>query len=208
MQKMTRTFAAPLPLLLSLLLLPSAGEAQVRLIPQAGLYAAVTDLGTVDSSEGALNVGEQESSLALGLTLDFGSDGPLGFRLSGIYGTDSEVPVGGIGCTGADCKLRSTLLGLSAGAVLRPFPAGFPLRPYVLAGGGIKRYSFDFGSDSPLQDALGDESVATGVLGVGVDWNLAILKGNVEITDYLSGSVVDGGDTQHDFFFMVGLILG
>jgi len=199
---------AALALSLVLALVPSTGEAQVRLVPQAGLYASVTDLGTVDSSEGALNVGEQESSLALGLTLDFGSDGPLGFRISGIYGTDSEVPVGGIGCAGVDCKLRSTLLGLAAGAVLRPFPAGFPLRPYVVAGGGIKRYNFDFGSESPLQDAFGDESVATGVLGVGIDWNLVLLKGNLEITDYLSGSVLDGGDTQHDFFVMVGLILG
>ena len=194
--------------LLAFVLWPSLGDAQVRLIPQLGLYASVTDLGTVDSPEGAVNVGKQDSSFALGLTLDFGSDGPLGFRISGIYGTDSEVPVGGIGCSGVDCKLRNTLLGLSAGAVLRPFPAGFPLRPYLMAGGGLKHNNFDFGTDPFLRDAFGDESMATGVLGVGVDWNLAILKGNVEITDYISASALDNGDTQHDFFFMVGLILG
>ncbi len=194
--------------LVAFLFLPSRGEAQVRLIPQAGLYASVTDLGTVDSPEGAVNVGKQNSSLALGLTLDFGSDGPLGFRISGIYGTNSEVPVGGIGCSGVDCKLRNKVLGLSAGAVLRPFPAGFPLRPYLMAGGGLKHYNFEFGTDPFLRDAFGDESMATGVLGVGVDWNLAVLKGNVEITDYISGSALDNGDTQHDFFVMVGLILG
>lgn len=191
-----------------LLLTPAHGEAQLRFVPQAGLYASVSDLGTVDSPEGALNVGEQDSSLAFGLTLDFESEGALGFRLSGTYGTDSEVPVGGIGCTGADCELRSTVLGLSAAAVLRPFSPGFPLRPYLLAGGGLKHYNFDFGADSPLKEAFGDESMATGVLGLGLEWNLAILRGTLEVTDYFSESVLDDGDTQHDFFVMVGLILG
>jgi len=191
-----------------LFLAPTRGVAQLRIVPQAGLYASVSDLGTVDSPEGALEVGEQDTSLAFGVTLDFGSERALGFRLSGAYGTDSEIPVGGIGCTGVDCELRSTLLGLTAAAVLRPFPSGFPFRPYVMAGGGFKRYNFDFGSNSPLEEAFGDESVATGMLGLGMEWNLAILRGTLEVTDHFSESVLNDGDTQHDFFVMVGLILG
>lgn len=193
---------------LGVLLLPTSGSAQFRIIPQAGLYASVSDLGTVDSADGIRTVGEQETSLAYGLTLEFASDNLLAFRLSGLFGSDSEIPVGGIGCEGSACDLRSTLLGVSASAVLRPIGPGSPLRPYLLAGGGMKRYDFEFSSDTQIEDAFGDESVATGVLGVGFDWNLGILRGNLELVDYISGSVLEDGDRQHDFFLTVGLILG
>lgn len=195
-------------LLLSALLLPQTAEAQFRIIPQAGLYASVSDLGTVDSTDGILDVGEHETSFAYGLTLEMASDNLLGLRLTGLYGSDSEVPVGGIGCTGSACDVKSTVLGVSAGAVLRPFGPGSPFRPYLLAGGGIKRYDFEFSSDSQLDDAFGDESVATLVLGVGFDWNLGILQGNIDLADYVSGSALEDGDRQHDFFLTVGLILG
>jgi len=189
-------------------LLPASSQAQIRVIPQGGLYASVSDLGTVDSADGVRTVGEQETSLAYGITLESVSDGPFSLRLTGLYGSGSEVPVGGIGCTGTACDLRSTLLAVSAGAVLRLFPGNLPLRPYVLAGGGIKRYDFEFSEDSQLEDAFGDGTQASGVLGVGFDWNLGILKGNFEITDYVSGSILEDGDRQHDFFLTLGLILG
>jgi hypothetical protein len=191
-----------------LLFLPMPGAAQTRLIPQVGLYASVSDLGTVDTPSGAKKVGEQESSLAYGLTLDWGSHNYAGFRITGLYGTDSEVPVGGIGCSGSECDLRSTLLGVSASIVLRPIPPGSPFRPYILGGGGIKRYDFEFSEDSQLKDAFGDESKAALVLGIGFDWDLGLLKGNLELADYLSGSVLEDGGRQHDFFLTVGLSLG
>ena len=194
--------------LVGILLLPAPGNAQTRFIPQVGLFASVSDLGTVDSTDEAWDVGEHETSLALGLTLDFASDNTIGFRLTGLYGTDSEVPVGGIGCTGSACDLSSTLLGVSGSIVLRLLPRGSPLRLYLLGGGGIKRYDFEFSTDSQLEDAFGDESKATGVVGAGFDWDLGILKGNLELTDYISGSILEDGDRQHDFFLTVGLILG
>jgi len=205
---MNRTMVTLSALLLGVLLFPRPGDAQTRFIPQVGLYASISDLGTVDSADEARTVGEHETSLAFGLTLDFASDNTIGFRVTGLYGTRSEVPVGGIGCTGSACDLRSTLLGVSASAVLRLLPSASPLRPYLLGGGGIKRYDFEFASDSQLKDAFGDESQATGVLGAGFDWNLGILKGNLEFTDYISGSILEDGDRQHDFFLTVGLILG
>jgi hypothetical protein len=158
--------------------------------------------------EGALDVGEHETSLALGLTLELASAKSVGFRITGLYGTDSEVPVGGVGCTGNECDLRTTLLVASASAVLKPIPADSPIRPYLVAGGGMKRYDFKFDSGSQLEDALDDETQVSGVVGLGFDWNLGILKGNLELTDYISGSVLDQGDQQHDFFLTVGLILG
>ncbi len=194
--------------LLGAFLAPVPGGAQLRFIPQGGLYVSVSDLGTVDSAEGAREVGEREASLALGLTLDLASAHALGFRVTGLYGTDSEVPVGGVGCTGSACELRSTMLGLSASLVLRVLPEASPFRPYILGGGGLKRYDFDFGSGSQLEDAIGDESKGAAVWGVGFDWNLLVLKGNLELTDYVSGSILEDGNSQHDFFLTVGLILG
>jgi len=205
---MNRTIVSFAALLVGILLLPAPGSAQTRIIPQVGAYASVSDLGTVDSADEILTVGEHETSLAFGLTLEFASDNSLGFRLTGLYGTDSEIPVEGIGCTGSACELRSTLLGVSGSIVLRLLPTGSPLRPYLLGGAGIKRYDFEFTTGSQLEDAFGDESKATGVLGLGFDWNLGILKGNLELTSYLSGSVLEDGEGQHDFFLTLGLIFG
>lgn len=205
---MARALSSLSVLLFGLLFLPAFGAAQLRIVPQAGLYSSVSDLGTVNSSEGVLDVGENETSLALGLSLEMISTGVLGFRLTGLYGTDSEVPVGGIGCEGIDCELRSTVLGLSASAVLRPVRSGFPLLPYLVAGGGLKRYDFDFDAKSPVGDAFDDESKLSGALGLGFDWNLGIVKGNLELVDFISESVLGGEDLQHDFFLTVGLFLG
>lgn len=194
--------------ILAVPIFPGEGSAQSRLIPQVGLYASVSDLGTVDTPDGIREVGEQETSLAYGLSLDLAWSRSLGLRITGLYGSDSEVPVGGIGCEGSECDLRSTILGVSAGAVFRPFAGNANWGPYLVAGGGIKRYNFDFGSDSALKDAFDDSSRASLVLGLGLEWNLAILKGNVELADYVSDSLLKGGDRQHDFFLTVGLILG
>ena len=205
MNRTTVTFPV---ILLGLLLFPALGQAQIRLIPQVGLYASVSDLGTVDTPEGVKDVGKQGTSLAYGLSLDLSSARILGFRITGLYGSKSEIPVDGIGCTAGACDLRSTMLGLSAGVVVRAFPAGWPFRPYFLVEAGAKHYNFDFDSDSPLKDAFGDETQAAGVLGAGFDWNLGILRGNLELADYISGSFLDGGKKQHDFFLTVGLVLG
>jgi hypothetical protein len=194
--------------LMGVMVFPSHGTGQVRLIPQGGLYASVSDLGTVDSPDGALDVGEQETSFAYGLTVDLSRASTVGFRVTGLYGSDSEVPVGGIGCEGSACDVRSTLLALSGTAVLRPFGAGVPLRPYFLAGGGFKRFDFDPGSESPVKDAFDDQSVGSAVLGLGFDWNLGILTGTLELADYISGAIFEDGDRQHDFFLTLGLVLG
>jgi hypothetical protein len=89
-----------------------------------------------------------------------------------------------------------------------PIPEGSPIRPFLLGGGGIKRYDFDFESDSPLEDTLDDNSSTTFFLGVGLHWDLWLLKGTLELTDYISESILENGDQQHDFFLTLGLVLG
>ena len=204
---MIRTISA-FSILLALLLFAAPGSAQTRIIPQVGLYASVSDLGEVDTADGIRSVGAHESSLAYGVTLDFASHNTLGFRITGLYGSKSEVPVDGVGCTGSECDLQTTLLGVSGSVVLRLLPPSSPFRPYVLGGGGMKRFDFEFSSDSQLEDAIGDESQGSLVLGAGLDWDLGFLSGNLELTDFISDSILDGGDRQHDFFLTIGLILG
>ena len=195
-------------LFLLLFLFSSPASAQLRLLPQGGLYASVSDLGTVNTAEGIRRLGEQKASFAYGLTLELRTWKPIQWRLTGLYGSDSELPVGGIGCEGSACDLQSTVLMATAGAALSPFPEGSPVRPFLLAGGGLKKYDFEFTSGSQLEDALGDDSITTILLGIGFHWDLWILSGTVELADYISDSIVEGGDQQHDFFLTLGLLLG
>ncbi len=89
------------PLLVAALagpIVPAAASAQggVRLIPQVGLYAPVSDLGSASSVDGAVEIGERESTLGFGLALELGARNTVSFRLNGVYGTESEVPVDGV----------------------------------------------------------------------------------------------------------------
>lgn len=206
--RMKKTALALLVSLPVFFLSASTASAQTRLIPRAGLYASLSDLGTVETAEGIRKVGEQETSLALGVTVELGSARSVGLRVSGLYGTKAEVPVGGIGCEGSACDLRRTLLAISGSVVMKPFPGGSNFGPYLLVGGGMKRYDFEFESGSQLKDAFGDESKASWVLGAGFEWNLGLLKGNLELVDYIGDSVLADGDRQHDLFLTVGLVLG
>jgi len=191
-------------------LAPAPASAQVRLLPQVGLYAPVSDLGSVTGVQEARSFGERESSFAYGVAAEIGPPDGTTFRVTGLYGTDGEVPVGGVGCTAAACEVRSTVLSLTGSVVLRPIPRIVLVQPYIVAGGGLKRYDYDFGSDTSVREALGDDAnELTGQLGVGVDWTLGIVNGTLELSDHVSGSVLeDGGDTQHDFFLTLGLYLG
>ena len=204
---MKRSVVVLSTLLLGVLLLPAPGGSQLRLIPHVGLYAPVTDLGTVNTAEGIRDVGERESSLAYGVSLELGEGGFWAIRATGLYGSDAEVPVEGVGCNEETCSLRSTVLGLAGSLVLRPLPSTLLIRPYVLAGAGMKRYDFDFRFASPLEDLLNQERQVTGLLGLGLEWDVGLLAGTVELSDYVSGDVLKDGETQHDFFLTMGIIL-
>jgi len=183
--------------------------AQVRLIPQVGLYAPVTELnpGLGEARE----IGRKESTLALGLALDTRSNSVLGVRLGGMYGSSSDVPIRGVGCD--LCAARNSVLALTGAVVLRPLP-GLPLlRPYGLVGAGAKWYNFEApeGEDE-LQELLDTDPRLAFQLGAGVELNLGIFSLNLELSDYVSSYELGGMDgnaaRQHDMVFSVGLILG
>ncbi len=205
-----RAVCALIGVCLGVATLPAAADAQLRLVPQAGLYAPVSDLGTVNTVDGARSVGTRDASFAYGLGAELGNPQGTSVRLTGLLGSGSEVPVGGVGCTGSACDARSTVATLTGSVVLRPIPRIVLVRPYLVAGGGLKRYDFEYDEETDVREALGDDSnEVTGQLGVGVEWNLGLLDGTVELSDYVSPSVLeDGGETQHDFFLTVGIFIG
>lgn len=189
---------------------PSSALAQggIRLIPQVGLYAPVSDLGT--AADGAVEIGKRESTLGFGLALELAARRTVSFRLNGVYGTESEVPVDVVGCT--DCSARSTVAAVTGSAVFRPLPNLIVVQPYLQAGGGLKRYDFD--EDDARAEGVdafvSDQNELTGQLGLGLEFGVLGFRMLIELSDFISGFDTEGGEgeTQHDFFLTVGIPLG
>lgn len=213
-----RTHATPrLPLIRRLAqALPVAGvlalvamvpvEGQTRLILQAGLYAPLSDLSPGFAE--AVEIGRQESTLALGAALDIRGESSLGFRLGGLYATASDVPVRGVGCP--DCDARNTVLALTGAAVVRPTPMLGILRPYFVGGAGGKWYNFSIPGDrDELDDLLDGGTQLTFQVGAGVEFDFRLIRLNAELSDYLSSYEVSGSsERQNDMVFSLGLVLG
>lgn len=188
-------------LALSVLVAPTGAEAQFRLVPQVGLYAATAEFPPPES---AVEFGKRESSLAFGLALELG-----GIRLSGLHATESEVPIDGLGCT--ECA-RSTVTTATLALVIRPLPSLGVAEPFVVLGGGVKRYDFtreDLG-DEGTEAVLSDSNDLTAHFGVGLDLGLGGIRGRLEVQDLMSRFDAEGiePEFQHDLFFTVGLVLG
>lgn len=175
----------------------------------------LSDLGRVGSGSDAVEIADRESTLGLGLAVEFGARRPWSFRVNGVYGTESDVPVGGVGCP--DCEARSTVAALTGSVAFRPLPSLIVAQPYLQAGAGLKRYDFDEEDlrAEGLDAFLSDQNELTGQLGVGLEVNvLGFARLLFEISDLISG--FDLGDdqttaeeeTQHDFFITVGIAIG
>lgn len=193
---------------------PAQAAAQMRLIGQVGLYVPLSDLGQVQSGGDAVEIADREGTLGFGLALELGARQTWSFRVNGVYGTESGVPVSGVGCT--DCKARSTVAALTGTAVFRPLPNLIVVQPYLQAGGGLKRYDFD---DDDLRaegfDAfLSDQNKLAGHLGVGAEVNAGLVRLLFEVSDFISGIDLGGDDavaeeeTQHDFLITIGVSIG
>src|SRR5262249_16715077 len=96
-------------------LVPRSGAAQVRLIPQAGLSDQFSKFPSVGS--GFSDV-KKKSSFAYGAGMELGKPDKVSFRINVLRATDSEVPVGSVGCSGTDCA-RSTVTTATGTLVLR-----------------------------------------------------------------------------------------
>jgi hypothetical protein len=111
-----------------------------------------------------------------------------------------------------DCDARSTVTSATATLVVRPLPEIAFLQPFVLLGGGVKRYDFtrEDLEDEGLRRVLTDTNDATAHLGLGVQIALGGFTALVELQDLVSNFSAEGVDSrfQHDLFLTLGLALG
>lgn len=199
---------------------PLEGQASVRLLPQVGAYAPLSDLGELrENGQTRLEAGRRASTLAWGLGLEVGpAREGTSLRLHLGYGTDGDIPVGGLDCE--SCSARSTLLTASAAAVLRPIPRLVLVQPYFVAGAGVKRYDFrvrDMDSDR-WEELFRDQVRPMVQAGVGTEVSLLGLRTQWELNAFMSryrmGSSPEGasshgdGDLQTDLFLTLSIPLG
>jgi hypothetical protein len=194
---------------LSLLLSVQPAAAQIRLIPQVGIYSPFAKLPSPQAGVDGL---EKDGTLAFGAALELGTPDAVSFRVNLLHATDSEVPVTDIGCD-QDCARSSVSTG-TATLVLR-LPNLIVVQPYLLGGGGVKRYDFtrEDLSNEGLEAILNDQNQLTGHLGFGAELNLGMLRVVGEVSDLVSQFDVEGDrfesdDLQHDVYFTVGLVIG
>lgn len=188
---------------------------QAELTPQIGFFQPLTSLGTAESDGGStFTLGERDRGFAYGVTVQFGGLALAGVRASALFGTGSDVPVTGPGCGDeAACTVENSVRALVGTLIVRPLPSLIVLRPYLLAGGGWKRYGFDEAEleDLGLEGAIGDHSNTAWQVGAGVELHVGLTAIQVELNDFISGFDVEEGRgegrTQHDLFLTVGLRL-
>ena len=192
------------------LLVPRPARAQVDVIPQAGLWIPIDDLGRIEGPSGAVEIGRGESTLALGLGVQVGARGRLGLRADARYGTSTDVPIRGVDCEG--CEARVSLLMVTAALAIRPLPSLLVARPVFLLGGGVKRRGFD---DDDLREAgvegIVDEEAEPALrLGAGLEVGLGLVDAEVHLEDLVTLSEAGDGaeeSVQHDLLLIFGLRL-
>jgi hypothetical protein len=194
----------------ALLVTPAA--AQMRLIPQVGLYQQFSELPSIRAGADEI---KKEASFAFGVALELGQPDKVSFRVNVLHATESDVPVTDLGCQSQEDCARSTVSSATATLALRPLPNIILVQPFLLAGGGVKRYDYTTQNlrDEGLRTLLSDQNQLTGHLGLGAEVNLGLLRLSGEVSDILS-KYDDGQNTsasdelQHDVFVTVGLVIG
>lgn len=168
--------------------------------PKVGAFAPASDLGSWDG-----NVQHLQGSLALGLAAELKLPVLPRLRVGFDYATNTKVSVkGGIGQPGSG---GVTMLALTGDLVFRK-STGL-LQPYLLVGGGIKRYNVSQSQLTNTKTYLdNNQSDPTGQVGLGLDFSLGPLGLSVEASDYISRFDVNGvNKLQHDIFTMLGVKL-
>lgn len=192
---------------------PPLAAQGLDLIPLAGLYAQLNGLADDVEREGSgtAKLGRRESSLALGLGAELGSGLPISLRGNLLFGTASDVPIRGEGCT--DCEVRTSLLVLTGTLVVRPFPGLVLFHPYFFGGGGVKRHGFDDGdlAAAGVDAAIDDEFRGAVEIGAGVALSLGLVEVLFEVHDVISRfepeEDLGDGKLQNDVFLLLGLRL-
>jgi hypothetical protein len=178
----------------------TATNATLTLMPKAGLFlSGVSSFGDISGEAASVLDGEQ-SVLAWGGSIAFGSrNGPVNLRLTGLHTTGSLVSAPE-GATADGSAVRDQVFALTGDLVARPIPR-FIVQPYGIGGLGARRLSvqqleeFDPGSQWDL----------TAQVGVGVDVRVGNVTIGLEAVDYLTGFAETDSDVQHDAFLFLAL---
>lgn len=161
---------------------------RVQIIPSVGSYLPMGDLG-YGSGPGAENAEAPETlGMSRGLMVGLAVESPLYRTLSvraGIkYGFGSQLLAANqsFGSCGPNCGMatydwvpltNASALLLSTDLVLRPAPATWRLRPYLLGGLGYRRQFYDRETIPAGQAAVqaeGEVSRRVPHLGLGAEW--------------------------------------
>lgn len=184
------------------LLVPLQTHAQgISITPLAGAYIPASDF--YELREGAEDARvEKEATFGLGLALELGS-----IRAMLAYATGATVNDRGVDQTAGAIGDGSVLVA-TASMVFRPLPRVLGLRPYLMAGGGLKResYSFDESGGGVDPGATFDDELTdpTAHLGVGADLMVGRLGVVLEANDFIT---FRDGFGPHDGFVLLGLRL-
>lgn len=194
------------PILVALALLTSFAAAEasaqvpginLNLFPRVGMYTPGSELGDLEGRTLKLGGG-----LAFGLSAELVLPVLPDIRANLEYA--SGLKLKSSGTEGEDEE--NTVLALTADLALNLSPPLSPVKPYLLIGGGIKRYELT--SFSLRDDEHSDPTIHLGA-GVGVKVGPLHLVG--EASDYVSwfkGEGADSSKIQNDIFIMVGFKIG
>lgn len=175
--------------------LPASARAQVIITPGVGVYFQASSFDELDSAADRVRV-EREATFGLTAGVEFGL-----LRLSLAYASGATLNEEGV--QNGDEIGDGSLLAATAGVALKLAPNA-PVRPYLMAGAGVKRAGFSF--DDPSFDDLPDSNTDfAGHLGAGLAFAAGPLGIALEVSDFIT---LGGDSSPHDVFVTVGLRLG
>lgn len=171
----------------------------VHLGARAGLFMPISSLA--ETTQGELKL---KSGVAIGASIELDLPlSPINFRanVDAALGAKLEIDGQELGDDEVD------VINFTGDLVYRPVPRLMTFQPYLLAGVGIKQYSFE----SAFGGIRESENDFTGHVGLGADLKVGPLAVLAELSDYISSFKNEGtGESklQNDLFVMLGFRIG
>lgn len=169
----------------------------VHLGARAGVFSPLGALA--ETAEGELKL---QRGLGIGASIELDIPlSPINVRANVDAAMGAKVEVEGEEVPDTEVDV----VAITGDLVFRPLPRIVVVQPYLLAGAGVKRYTFSSNLFSE------DRSDFTGHVGAGADFKLGPISVLAEVSDYISSFKNEGTDDsklQNDVFVMVGFRIG
>lgn len=199
MRKLGRKLGALATMFFATSMFAGAASAQlpglgVRLVPKVGLHRPLGDIETGF---------KMKDHVALGLAAELRIPLiPFGVRANVDYSSAADIN------NASGTRVGSvSLTNIVGDLVFHPVPGIIPIQPYLLAGGGVKRYGFrNFTASAfPSSDNRSDPTLH---VGAGIELHLLAMGLLVEASDYISRFDRGNAKLQNDAFGMIGVRIG